>query len=347
VERAYNHIGGAAEGLYSELLDLALAAGSPDRVPLATVVTKTVRGHRYLYLQRNLGGHRQQLFLGPDNERTSHRVRHLREGWEQLSAEAMPRERLVTMLRAAGAQGPDSQTARVLTALSRHGAFRAGGVLVGTQALVVMGPALGVSWTQAWRTEDVDVASERLSVAVDEPASVPIALEHTEMAFLPVPGLDPRHPTTSYKLRGRALRLDMLTPLRGPERSAPIRLPALGVSATPLRHLGYLIEDPMPAAPVALAGDLVIVPQPARFALHKLVVASHRPVAWATRATKDRQQAAALLSLLANERYGDLGLAWQALGEHKRSLQERVLDEVDRLDSEVKDRVLGTLPKVS
>jgi len=181
-------------------------------------------------------------------------------------------------------------------------------------------------------------------VAVDEPASVPQALEHTEMAFLPVPGLDPRHPTTSYKLRGRSLRLDMLTPLRGPERSAPIHLPALGVSATPLRHLGYLIEDPMPAAPVALAFDLVIVPLPARIALHQLLVASRRPVAWATRATKDRQQAAALLSLLANERYGDLGLAWQALGEHKRSLQERVLDEVGRLESEVRDRVLGAFP---
>ena len=30
------------------------------------------------------------------------------------------------------------------------------------------------------------------------------------MGFLPVPGLDPKSPTTSFKVRGQSLRVDLL-----------------------------------------------------------------------------------------------------------------------------------------
>ncbi len=341
--RAYNHLGGATESLYTELLDLSLSSWSPPSVPRATVVSKTVRTHRYLYLQRNLGGHRQQLFLGPDDEKTRGRVKHLRDEWEATSSDAQPKERLVAMLRAAGAQGPDSQTARVLQALSRHGVFRSGAVLIGTQALVTMGSALGVSWARPWKTDDIDVASERLRIVFGGSCSVPDALSDTGMAFHPIPGLDPRKASTSYKLRGRSLRLDLLTPLQGPESCEPVHLPNLNVSATPLRHLDYLIEDPMPVAQVARAGDLIIVPQPSRFALHKLLVASRRPPAWANRASKDRRQAEALLALLADERPEDLRGAWHALGEHHSKAQERVMMEIQEIDSSVREVVLKVL----
>jgi len=107
--------------------------------------------------------------------------------------------------------------------------------------------------------------------------------------------------------------------------------------------LDYLIEDPMPAAQIARSGDLVIVPQPSRFGLHKLLVASRRPPAWANRASKDRRQAEAMLAFLADERPEGLRIAWQALGVHHSKAQERVMTEIQRIDSSVRELVLRVL----
>ena len=66
-------------------------------------------------------------------------------------------------------------------------------------------------------TQDIDIAAETsICVALRAAGSdVPAILEGLEMGFLPVPHLDPRKPSTSYKVRGKGLRVDLLTPLRG------------------------------------------------------------------------------------------------------------------------------------
>jgi hypothetical protein len=55
------------------------------------------------------------------------------------------------------------------------------------------------------------------------------------------------------------------------------------------------------------------VPQPARFALHKLLVARSRPAVFQTKGDKDLRQAAFLIEVLGEDRPGDLGLALEAL----------------------------------
>lgn len=112
------------------------------------------------------------------------------------------------------------------------------------------------------------------------------------------------------------MRVDFLTPLFGRDSAEPVFLPSLGVSAHPLRFLDYLIEHPTQAVLVASSGILVNVPDPARFAFHKLWLAGGRSVAEQTKAAKDVRQAGDVLEVLLEDRPGDVLLAWKSLSRH-------------------------------
>ncbi len=101
-----------------------------------------------------------------------------------------------------------------------------------------------------------------------------------------------------------------------------MELPALRAWAQPLRFLDYLIHEPVAAAVLYRGGVLVNVPQPARFAIHKLIVATRRNAGAAAKAGKDIAQAAALIRILAADRPDEMqaadaearsrGAKWQA-----------------------------------
>ena len=108
--------------------------------------------------------------------------------------------------------------------------------------------------------------------------------------------------------------MDFLTPGSGQN---PLPLSKLGPWAQPLPFLDYLIEAPERAAVAEGAGFLVLVPSPARFALHKLIVAGERPAMEQTKIDKDFAQAAQLIAFLAEARPGDLRLAAEALRKRR------------------------------
>jgi len=314
VTTAYNQLSLQVTTLYSELVDHLLAnRAGLDVAPRGSFVAKTVKGSRYWYLQVSALGKRKQIYLGADSEALRHEIERTRSAWEGAETTRESGAALVSMLRSGGAQGPDGVTGSVLEVLADHHVFDAGVTVVGSAAFLAFGPMLGVSWTGAYRTADVDVASERrLSVAVDR-ADVLEALRASKFVFEAIPGFDPRSPSTSFRARGRELRFDVVTPLVGKPRTEPIVLEHLGVAAQPLRFLDYLIEETIPCAFVHGHGALGHVPTPARFALHKLIVAAERRAHEAAKQTKDILQAGALLELLGDERPGDLERAWSAL----------------------------------
>jgi hypothetical protein len=232
-----------------------------------------------------------------------------------------------------GATFSDVPSGRVIQALAAAGLFQLGGVLVGTHAFLVLANLLGVRWSGGLRTQDIDVAAHpKMEVALPQSkADVPAAMESLQMGFLPVPGFHPTAPETSFKVRGKDLRLDLVTPAAGKRKAGPVRIPRFNTAAQPVEFLGYLMEGAVDAAALHAGASLVKVPEPARFALHKLILSDRRPVTDQTRARKDRLQAEELLIVLQSERPGDIALAVEALRAQGKAWLARAVRAAGKL----------------
>ena len=82
-----------------------------------------------------------------------------------------------------------------------------------------------------------------------------------------------------------------------------------------LRYLDFLLYQEVNAVALHGAGVPINVPDPTRFALHKLIVAQlrHQGVARsAAKSRKDLQQAQALIAVLARQRPDDLKDLWRS-----------------------------------
>jgi hypothetical protein len=322
--------------IYAELLE-QLAVYEASRTighTAGSFVTKMVKGQEYYYFQSvGPGGAKRQTYLGRRDAALDELADRFAAGRANVAADQRSIERLAALLRAGGAMVTDAPSARVLRALADAGVFHAGGVLVGTHAFIVLGNLLGIRWATSLRTQDVDIAADpRLDIAVPGiNADLPSALDSLEMGFLPVPGLDPKSPTTSFKVRGQSLRVDLLTPAAR-TRSRPVGLLRFAAAAQPLRFLDYLIDSSVRAAVVDGGVVAVNVPDAARFALHKLIIAGERPAATHSKREKDLSQAAQMLEVLHEDRPGDVVLAWEALVVRGRSWTSRVAKSVSALD---------------
>ncbi|MBL0058987.1 MAG: nucleotidyltransferase domain-containing protein [Elusimicrobia bacterium] len=309
--------------LFAELLDhvkIFEASRSLGHVP-GTFVTKTIKGIPYYYFQASIpGGETRQAYIGKQSPTLDRVAAQFAAEKSSLATEEKDMQRLCAQLRTGGAISTEASAVRVLEALSDTGLFHAGGVLVGTHAMAVFGNLLGARWASgALRTQDIDVAFPAVEVAVPNHAGdLPTALERLKMGFLPVPALNSRKPSSSFKVRGSALRLDILTPARaGSEK--PIFLPRWNTAAQPLPFLDYLLEEPLPGAVINGKPVFVHVPPPARFAFHKLIIQGERWAGDAARSSKDVHQSGQLFSLLLDDRPGDISLAWDALQKRGHS----------------------------
>lgn len=339
--------------LYAELLEQLLALHaerSLGRLP-GTFTEKRVKGDDYLYLQVSQpGGTTKQFYLGRKTPALQRMVDAFTRDRKELRADLDRLRRLAAQLRAGGMNITDGPSGRVLRSLSDSGLFEAGAVLVGTHAFLALGNALGVRWgAGAARTHDLDFASKPdLDIDVALPhveVDVPAVLESLKMGFLPVPPFDPAVPSTSFKVRGHALRVDLLCSKRGPG-DAPVVIKRFNAAAQPLEFLEYLLEAPERAVTISGEPVLVNVPAPARFALHKLVVAEMRPAALQAKANKDRAQARAVLEVLVETRPGDIPLAWQAAMGHGGRLKaafDRTLTGLKRRAPELRDSLAPLL----
>jgi hypothetical protein len=337
--------------LYAELLE-RLADHEARRAighVAGSFVTKTVKGGQYYYFQYlEPGGKKRQVYLGRKDEVLDRVVARHALARQDMAEDEESIQRLSAILRVGGIMTTDTPSARVVKALADAGVFRLGGVLIGTHAFIAIGNALGVRWTGAsLRTQDVDVAAET-SMSVVAPgdslltedvdvaaegtarvaapgmtADIPAVLESLEMGFLPMPGLDPNSSSTSYKVRGKGLRVDLLTPARG-RSSGPVSVHRLNAAARPMKFLDLVTEATIRAAVVDGGATSVNVPDPARFAFHKLIVAGERPPAMHSKSDKDLVQAAQLFGVLADERPGDLALAWESIASRGGGWERRV-----------------------
>jgi hypothetical protein len=79
------------------------------------------------------------------------------------------------------------------------------------------------------------------------------------MGFVPVPQLDGTQPSTSFKVRGKPLRVDLLTP-GSDEADEPVYIPRFRAAAAPIRFLS-LTRIRSGAAPTRAPGAFAWTPR--------------------------------------------------------------------------------------
>lgn len=321
----------AVQNAYADLFTASLTPAFDGKG--LSFTSKRIKGRRYLYVSAKVGNVPMQRYIGPDNAETRALIEKERTLWTRSQSPRATRARLVNMVLAGGIHGPTPQEGKILRMLERGGLFLAGGVLVGTPAFRTLGPMLGVAWEGQFTTRDVDIAVDnRLPVAV---GSVTIDLKKilrdSGMGFVEVPMLNPKQPATSYKVAGGEFCVELLTPDRGKPASGPIKIPLFNAMAEPLRYLDYLIENTQPAVIPFDIGILVNVPDPARFALHKLVISQRRPMAFAAKSAKDIDQARQIIEVLLDIRPGALMAAVTAAEQMGDKFMRYYRDALSRL----------------
>ena len=289
---------------FSELADRALGQSEILLSSPGTIVTLEKNGREYLYWRvYDVRGKRRDHYIGAkDVPETDAALAEI----QGRTAEARRFAEDSLALRKQGYAAADNSTALTLAALFNAGVFRHGAMLVGTHAFGAILNALGVRLPANYYTEDIDVARyDAIPLATRPEGGILEVLERSGLPFVEVPELDVRKPPTSFRARGRKLRVDLLVP--GDTRYRTYRIPELGAHATGLPFLDYLLADPVPA--VVLGRDHVVpvrVPNAARYCLHKLIVAALRASRAAAKADKDIAQSAVLAAVLTEKFEGDL-----------------------------------------
>jgi len=282
---------------YAQAKEAALAQSSVPLLTPGSVQIEIRGGLRFAYRYRyNVGGKRLAEYLGPQgNDET---VASIREAEEEIRAGSIFAQ-YSRDLRRVGFYGADNSTLVTVARLFNAGIFAGGGVLVGSHAFGAVLNELGYS-THFPMTEDVDIArGRRIQIAGLPQGGFLALLRETGLPFQEVPELKRGAPPTSFKVRGRTLKVDLLVPSKGiPYRA--VRVPELGAHATGLPFLEYLVEEPIQS--ILLGRDRIVpivVPSAGRYCIHKLAVYAMRSASDNSKRDKDAFQAATLAAALA------------------------------------------------
>lgn len=316
---------------YMETMDLSRTVANLG----GNFVTKKINGEAYVYFEHYVpGGQRKQIYLGKE---TSTSVKKLIKEYSENKADIHDMEanirRLGIQVLAETESKTDNASMTVIRSLSDAGVFRAGGVIVGTHAFRSIGLMLGVVWpASSSTTSDIDLAAPHTVTLALPMVTTPIpdVMKSLQMGFFQVPALNPKHPSTSFAIRKQRLKLDILTP-KTTESSAPVVIPRFGCAAQPIDYLSYLIESPAHAVLLDANPVLINVPQPARYALHKLIVSQKRDRSRGEKSVKDLEQAHQILSVIYKSHPYDLGIAWNDLvrrGSKWKLVVEKGLNEM-------------------
>jgi hypothetical protein len=329
----------------------------------ASVTTRTIRGRDYLRANYRVGTKLREIYLGAvgdaDAEAWAERIR-------SEATRAKTRRKTVQLLRRS-LGGPSPELGQVLAVLADAGIFRTkedgsyGAVLVGTAAFQCYSGMLGRQISgAALMTADADLATAHLALSADDhahdeeedhhdddagdddeqqgddhrrpgrppaPISMEAILQRANPTFRGVPQLNPRDPPSMFR-SDEDFVVDILTPTRIRNDTNPLRLPALNAGAMPLQYLDWLINDPVPAAVLWGSGILVPVPDPVRYCVHKLIIASVRTT---EKREKDLMQASVLLQILQKrepDRLDDLLDDARSQGDKWREAIDSSLDRI-------------------
>jgi hypothetical protein len=300
----------------------------------------TVKDRKYWYFDIADGKRgRTRRYVGPaDDPDIAERVAAHKSDKDDLRA----RRRIVSSLtREGGMIAADVMTGDFVEALAAGGLFRLRGVLIGTVAFQTYSRLLGIRLPMAAiLTGDADIAQD-YAVSCEVGDSLPPILDllqGIDPSFRAVPHRSGAAASSAFQTRS-GYRVEFLTPNRGTDDylDQPAEMPTLGgASAAPLRFLDFLIRDPVRTMLLHKSGVPVTVPDPSRFAVHKLIVASRRHADGqsAVKRAKDIRQAALLFeALLQTRRASDLALVYNEAWERGSSWQSAIRAGAAMLDA--------------
>jgi hypothetical protein len=327
---------------YAELLERSAAVAFSDAFPEhGNFTAKTVRGRRYWYFQATTPEGRIQRYAGPETPELLDRIaQHKR----LLDDERERRSLVSTLTRSFALPSPLPEIGELIAALARAGVFRLRSVLIGTIAYQTYAGSLGLRLPGALlQTNDVDIAQfTSISVSLgDQTPPMLEVLRAVDKSFREIPHTADCRRSVSYQAKG-GLRVDFLTPNEGPDTDEPQRLPALKTDAQTLRFLDFLIYEPTPAVVLHGPGIYVQVPAPERYAVHKLIVAVHRPPGIAKK-DKDLTQAGTLLEALVQKRPTELQRAWEEAYQRGPKWRHYLLSGMSQLKPRPRDLTLKLL----
>jgi hypothetical protein len=304
---------------FSDLVDKAHDANFDVNFPPNGTFQKQIRdGRSYWYYrgyERPADGSKGISFLkyaGPTSDQDlTNRI----ERFGTIKADYRVRRDLASKLRRAGLPTPLPIEGAVVQALAQEGLFRLRATLIGSVAYQTYAGLLAVRFSDAnYRTQDLDIAQfHSISILIDDKIDdIGKTLANVDPTFAPV--FDPNSPNLVAGYRNKSgFKVEILTPNRSrPENESHLaEMPALGgVGAQPLRYLDFLIHNPVRSVLLHEAGIGVMVPDPSRYAIHKLIITSRRRDIG--KATKDINQSSSLIeALIHNHKSNDLGVTWK------------------------------------
>ncbi len=256
-----------------------------------SISTKTDKGKKYLYAVQKDGRTRVQRYLGPA---TDAGAKHEADRIRRAEMEAKGLRSTIAALKHARLPAPSLAQGRILEVLANAGLFERGMTLVGTVAFQtyagVVGAYLGAA---AYATNDLDISAAEF-VAAEKEEDFGSILKRADPSFEP-------HwhaaDTLPRIFKSENFQVDVVTRHRRGRRS-PVLIEELGCAAAALSFQEYPAEETIDVPILYGAGVLVRVPTPARYALHKLIVAQQRKPTELAKKQKDLRQAKELLDIL-------------------------------------------------
>jgi hypothetical protein len=258
----------------------------------ASISERLIDGKRHLYAIEKDGSVRRQRYLGPaDRQDVQEQARRLRNA----AGRASVKRSTIAALKAARVPAPELYAARILEVLANARLFENGVVLVGTLAYQLYPCLVGHYLSAgALKTHDADLLVARIvapKVAIGEPLEE--ILKRADPSFAANMSQSDRLPKNFVASSG--FQVDVITTKGRSDR--PVLVKGLHCSAIPLRYMEYLTETAIEAVALYGSGVLVRVPDPARYAVHKLIVMGDRPT-HSRKAGKDQEQAQELFEAL-------------------------------------------------
>jgi hypothetical protein len=279
-----------ATTLYADLVQKVEA--SAGRLP-GSISTKTGTRGAYLYAVEKHGSVRIQRYVGPAGDPEAQAEA---EAIKVEAGQSRLRRTQVATIKRAGIPGPSIEVGRLLEAISRAGLFDTGLVLVGTIAFSLYPPVVGARLEGSFAmTQDADFAVASIADAKGN-ADLMTVLRRADPSFQAAPTLDRKAFPKKFRAES-GFEVEILTPVRSRADVGTVNVTGIGAGATPLQFLEFLIEDAAQVVALYNDGVSVRVPQPERYAVHKLVIAQERKVVAAKRA-KDLKQADVLMQVL-------------------------------------------------